>query len=102
MSSICEFDRILKTECNLQKLHQKLQNQESGWLWKRWGRRVFVVSRTCKCEGERKDHRLHYEQVLGDVFERWKSKFCGVLMKHCRKVKCEQAITLEMTEQLKT
>ena len=25
--------------------HQNLLNQEFGWLWKRWGRRVFVKSR---------------------------------------------------------
>ena len=45
---------------------------------------------------------LHYEQVFGNVFERRESKFCGVLMKHRRKVKSEQVITLQMAQQLKT
>ena len=45
---------------------------------------------------------LHYEQVFGNVFERRESKCCAVLMKHCRKVKGEQVITLQMAQQLKT
>ena len=61
-----------------------------------------VKSRTFKCEGERNDHMLHYEQVFGNVFERRESKCCGVLMKHCRKVKGEQVIILQMAQQLKT
>ena len=76
--------------------------QEFGWLWKRWVRRVFAESRTFKCEGERNDHMLHYEQVFGNVFERRESKCCAVLMKHCRKVKGEQMIILQMDQQLKT
>ena len=61
-----------------------------------------VKSRTFKCEGERNDHMLHYEQVFGNVFERRENKCCAVLMKHCRKVKGEQVITLQMAQQLKT
>ena len=61
-----------------------------------------VKSRTFKCEGERNDHMLHYEQVFGNVFERRESKFCGVLLKHRREVKGEQMITLQMAQQLKT
>ena len=90
---------IFGTECNLQ---QKLKNWEFEWLWKRWGRRVFVESRTFKYEGERNNHMLHYEQVFGNVFERRESECCEVLMKHCRKVKAEQVITLQMAQQLKT
>ena len=45
---------------------------------------------------------LHYEQVFGNVFERRESKCCAVLMKHCRKVKGEQMITLQMAQQLNT
>ena len=44
---------------------------------------------------------LHYEQVFGNVFERRESKCCAVLMKHHRKVKGEQVITLQMAQQLK-
>ena len=60
-----------------------------------------VKSRTFKCEGERNDHMLHYEQVSGNVFERKKCKGCTVLKKHCRKVKGEQVIILQMDQQLK-
>ena len=60
-----------------------------------------MESRTFKCEGERNDHMLHYEQVFGNVFERRESK-CRVLTKHHRKVKGEQVITLQMAQQLKT
>ena len=48
------------------------------------------------------DYRLHYEQVFGNVFERRESECCGVLMKYPRKVKGEQVITLQMSQQLKT
>ena len=37
---------------------------------------------------------VHYEQVFGNVFGRSESKCCAVMMKHCRKVKVEQVITL--------
>ena len=60
-----------------------------------------VKSRTFKCEGERNDHMLHYEQVFGNVFERTESKCCAVLMKHRRKVKGEKALILQMDQQLK-
>ena len=60
-----------------------------------------VKSRTFKCEGERNDHMLHYEQVFGNVFERRESKCCAVLMKHRRKVKGKQVIILQMDQQLK-
>ena len=58
--------------------------------------------RTFKCEGETNDHMLHYEQVFGNFFERRESKCCAVLMKHCRKVKGEQVLILQMDQQLKT
>ena len=38
---------------------------------------------------------LHYERVLGNVFERRESKCCAALMKHRRKIK-GQVITLQM------
>ena len=61
-----------------------------------------VKSRTFKCEGERNDHMLYYEQVFDNVFERRESKCRAVLMKHRRKVKGEQVIILEMDQQIKT
>ena len=60
-----------------------------------------MENRTFKCEEERNDHMLHYEQVFDNVSERGKSK-CAVLMKHRRKVKGEQVILLQMDQQLKT
>ena len=60
-----------------------------------------MESRTCKCEEERNEHILHYEQVFGNVFERRESKCCAVLMKHRCKVKGEQVITLQMTKNQK-
>ena len=61
-----------------------------------------MESRTFKCEGERNDHMLHYEQVFGNVFERRESKCCVVLMKDRLKVKDEQVIILQMDQQLKS
>ena len=61
-----------------------------------------MESRNFKCEGERDYHILHYEQVFGNVCEKRESKCCTVLMKHRRKVKGEQVITLQMAQQLKT
>ena len=43
-----------------------------------------------------------YEQVFGNVSERRESKCCAVLMKDRRRVKGEQAITLQIAQQLKT
>ena len=63
---------------------------------------MFVESRTFKYEGERNDHMLHYEQVFGNVFERREKKCCGVLMKHCRKVKGGTSNHSPMAQQLKT
>ena len=62
MSDICDFDRILKTECNLQHFTQncRIENMDD---FER-GRRVFVESRTFKCKGERNDHIPHYDQLL--------------------------------------
>ena len=67
----------------------------------RTARLLNMKSRPFKCEGERNDHMLHYEQVFGNVFERRESKCCGVLMKHRRKVKGEPVIILQIDQQLK-
>ena len=81
---------------------QRLQNWEFRSLWKRWGRRVFVESRTFKCAGERNDHMLHYDQLFGNLSERRESKYCVVLMKNCCKAKAEQVITLQIAQKPKT
>ena len=86
MSNICDFDRILKIECNLQHFTRNCKLKVWMTLKEMSQTRIF------KCEGERSDHMLHYEQV--GVFERKESKFRGVLIKHRRKVKGGQVITL--------
>ena len=58
--------------------------------------------RTFKYERERNDHLPHYEPVFGNLFEIRESQCCAVLMKHRRKVKFEQVITLQMAQELKT
>ena len=63
---------------------------------------MYDFDRILKTEGEKNDHMLPYEQLFGFVFERRESKCCGVLMKHRRKVKGEQVISLQMVQQLKT
>ena len=45
---------------------------------------------------------LHSEEVFGNAFDKRESKCCGVFMKHRRKVKGEQVISLQMAQQLKT
>ena len=62
----CDFDRILKTECNLKHFTRncRIKNldgfereEADEYLW-----------RTFKCEGERNIYMLHYEQMFGNVF----------------------------------
>ena len=91
----------MKTECNLQHFARNFRIKNLYGFERDEADVVFVESRTFKYEGERHDHMLHYEQVIGNVFERRESKCCAVLMKHCPKVKGEQVITLQMAQQLK-
>ena len=61
-----------------------------------------MESRTFKCEGETNGYTLHYDLVLGNVFDRRERKCCAMLMKYRCKVKGEQVITLQMAQHLKT
>ena len=61
-----------------------------------------MESRNSKFEEESNEHMINYKQVFGNVSDRKESKCCGVLMKHHRKIKGEQVITLQMVQQLKT
>ena len=97
-SNICDFQGILKAKCNLQHLSRNFRIKNLDDFERD---EVDAQSRTFKCEGEKNDHMLHYEQVFGNVFERRESKCCAVLMKR-RKVKGEQVIILQMDQQLKT
>ena len=99
MSNICDFDRILKTECNLQHFTRncRIKNlddfeRDEADAYLRRARLLNVMEKGM----------LHYEQVFGNVFERRESKCCAVLMKHRCKVKGEQMMTLQMAQQLKT
>ena len=98
MSNICDFDRILKTECNLQHFTRNCRIKNLDDL----ERDEADAHLNFKCEGERNDHMLHYEQLFGTVFEWRESKCCAVLIKHRCKVKGEQVIILQMAQQLKT
>ena len=86
MSNTCDFDRILKTECNLQHflrncriknlddpdevddLDDLERDEADAYLW-----RVDLWRVQFECEGERNNHILYYEQVFGNVFERMES-----------------------------
>ena len=101
MSTICDFDRILKTERNLQHFTRNCRiknvddferDEADPYLWRAGVLNVKEKGMTI-C--------YIYEEVFGDVFERRKSKYCAVLMKHRLKVKGEQRITLQMAQQLK-
>ena len=101
MSNICDFDRILKTECSFQHFARncKIKNLD---VFERYEADAYLWRAGLQREGERNHPMLHYEQEFGNVFGRRESKCCVTLMKHCRKVKGEQVITPEMDKQLKT
>ena len=96
MANIWDFDRILKTDCNLQHFT-----------------RSYRIKNLDDLERDEADVYLRRAGVLdvkewpfatwltGNVFERRESRCCWVLMKHGRKVKSEQVITLQMPQQLK-
>ena len=101
MSNICDFDRILKTECNLQHFARncRIKNLDD---FERDEADAYLRRAGIQREGERNHHMLHYEQEFGNDFGRRESKCCVVLMKHHRNVKSEQVINLQMAKQLKT
>ena len=86
MSNVHDFDRILKTKSNLQRLtiNCRIKNLDDferdgadAWFWRAG---LLDVK-------EKNGHVLHYDQVFGNVFEMRGSKCCGVLIKHYWKVK---------------
>ena len=101
MSTIHDFDRILKTECNLQHFtgNCRIKNLDSfkrdeadGYLWRAGFLNV-------------KEKEMTISYIMNRCFlplERRKYKCCAVLMNHCRKVKDKQVIYLQMDQQLKT
>ena len=102
MSNICDFERILKTECNLdyftwncriENLDDFERDEADTYLWS-----------TGLLHVEEKGMTICYimSRCFGNVSERRESKCCAVLTKHCRKVKGEQVTTLQMAQQLKS
>ena len=102
MSNICDFERILKTECNLdyftrncriENLDDFERDDADTYLWSAGLLQV-----------EEKGMTICYimSRCFGNVFERRESKCCAVLIKHHHKVKGEQVTTLQMTQQLKS
>ena len=83
---------------NWMQLNQTLENWVFGWLWRRWGRQIIVESKSFKCEGNRNDHLMHYEQDFDNACERSESECCGVLIKYLCKVEDEQVINLQKTQ----
>ena len=60
-SNICDCEGILKPECKLQHLTRNFRIKNLDDFERD---EADVLSRTFKCEGERNDHMLHYEQVF--------------------------------------
>ena len=96
MSNICDFERILKTECNLdyftrncriENLDDFERDEADTYLWSAGLLNV-------------KEKRMAICYIMSTCFrnnvERRKSKCCAVLIKHHQKVKGEQVITLQM------
>ena len=70
---MCDFDRILKTECNLKHFTRKCRiknlddfekDEADVYLWR-------AILLNVKEKG-----MLHYEQVFGNIFERRESRCC--------------------------
>ena len=68
-SNICDFEGILKSECNLQHLTSNCRikdlddfERDKADAWS-----INMKNRTFKSEGGRNDHMPHYEQVFGNV-----------------------------------
>ena len=98
-SIICDYEGILKTECNLQHLTRifRIKNLDDFETDE-----ADAQSRTSKWERERNDNMLHYEKLFGNIFERKESQCCAAFLKHHRKVKGEQVIILQMDQLLRT
>ena len=100
MFNICGFDRILKTECNvphffgncrIKKLDYFERDEADACLWRAGLLNV-------------KENEMTIWYIMNNslvMFLR-ENKCCAVLMKHHRKVKGEQVITLQLAQQLKT
>ena len=112
MFNICDFDRILKTECNWQHITRNCRLR----IWMtlkemRQTRICWAGLLNMKEKGMIICYNINRCLVImllrgGKVnvvyYRKKESKCCGALMKNCRKVKGEQVITLQMAQQLKT
>ena len=102
MSNICNFDGILKTEINMQYFSRNCRIKNLDYFERDKADAYLWNAGILNMKEKGMTICYNYEQVLGNVFERRESKCCGVLMKHCCKMKCEQLIALQMAQQLKT
>ena len=89
MSNICDFDRILKTECNLQHFTRNCRiknlddferDEANSYLWTAGllnvnGKGITICDIMKRC--------------LATVFGRTENKCCAVLIKHRREVKSD-------------
>ena len=101
MSNICDFEGILKTECDLQHLirNSRIKNLDD---FERDEIYTYLWSAGLKHERERMNICYFMNRCLVMFFERRESQCHPVLMKHRRKVEVEQVIILLKVQQLKT
>ena len=102
-SDICDFGRILKTECNLKHYSRTIGIKQVDEL--KEDEAVIFLWRAGLLENRSNVFTIcyHHEQFFGKVFERKQKNCCGVLINHKRKgIKGEQLITLEMAQYLKS
>ena len=103
MSNICDFDRILKTECNLQHFTRncRIKNLDDFERDETDDWRAALLN--VKEKGITLWTLCYIMSRCLVMFLRGESSKCSaVLMKHPWKVKGEQVITLQMAHQLKT
>ena len=99
MFNICDLDGILKTECNLQHSTRncRIKNQDDFERDKAdtYMRRAGLLNM--------KEKGITISYIMNSCLVMFLRgvKCCGVLVKHRRKVKGEQVITLQMAQQLK-
>ena len=69
--------------CRIKNLDEFERDEGDAYLWRA---EILIVK-------EKGMTILHYDQVLGNIFQSRESKCCAVLMKYRHKVKSEQVIT---------
>ena len=78
MSNICDFVRILKTECNLEHFTRNCRIQNLDDFERDEADVYFWRAGLLNVKKKRNDHMIHYEQVFGNVFEKGKQMLCSI------------------------